>query len=188
MELAFRGKSGHAARPSSYDNPIYRLASCITALERKFPNANPSATVCSLTTIHGGNALNQVPDDATLTIDVRYVPTDDPVAIEQTVKSIAKQFNGSCKRLVCEPAFVIDSLNPFVQEFIKVYEGYTGRHVRAIEAPGSSDARFFSNKGVPVIMIRPEGGGLHGPDEYISLASLAEFTDILGIYLEKFER
>ena len=57
-----------------------------------------------------------------------------------------------------------------------------------MRAPGSSDARFITPKGIPVIMTRPDGGGLHGDDEWLSLSSLEEYYQILKQYVLTFKK
>jgi succinyl-diaminopimelate desuccinylase len=37
---------------------------------------------------------------------------------------------------------------------------------------GSSDAVSFLEAGIPVVEFGPEGAGHHGPDEWVSIASL----------------
>lgn len=183
LEITFAGKSGHAGRPHEYDNPILKLVAFIGDLHGRFPNSDPTQTVCSLTTVTAGQALNQVPDTARMTVDIRYVPSDKPELLEREVLALAKRHNGEVREVVREPAFRTNHSNPFVRQFIEIHESFTGRSVSYMSAPGSSDARFFTKKGVPVIMTRPEGGGLHAPDEWVSLTSLTEYTKILRAYL-----
>lgn len=57
------------------------------------------------------------------------------------------------------------------------------------EQEGASDARFASALEVPCIDLGPKGGGIHGTDEYIDLASMREFgeiyKEIVSILLKK---
>ena len=188
LEVLLDGKAGHAGRPLEYDNPVYKLGEFIPELRKLFTNSDQDKTVCSITTVKAGDALNQTPGAARLTLDIRFTPQDDPKRLIRDVSSIAGRHNGRVRELVCEPAFQISSTNAFIKDYARIYEARTGRNVSYKSAPGSSDARFFCQKQVPVIMARPEGGGLHGPNEWVSLASLIEYTDILHAFLEQFGR
>ncbi len=44
---------------------------------------------------------------------------------------------------------------------------------RVGELPGASDSRYFSPLGVDAVDFGPRGGGLHGPNEYVEVDSLA---------------
>jgi succinyl-diaminopimelate desuccinylase len=56
---------------------------------------------------------------------------------------------------------------------------------------GASDAAAFIGAGIPAVEFGPVGGGHHGPEEWVSLASLAryrraicDFIRALPIWLE----
>ena len=40
---------------------------------------------------------------------------------------------------------------------------------------GASDAASFIEAGIPAVEFGPAGGGHHGPDEWVSLASLSRY-------------
>ncbi len=177
------GTSGHSARPNEYDNPIYKAARFISEIEEKFDNHNIDKTTCSITVINGGDAYNQVPDNVELIIDIRYVSSDSPEKIHRSIEVIANKNHADTEVIVLEPAFSIDKDNHFIKEYIKFHRKFTNRQMHFDSSNGSSDARFFTAKGIPVIMTRPEGGGLHGLSEWVSVEGLNEFTNILEQYI-----
>lgn len=183
LELTMTGKSGHAARPLEYVNPIYDLSDVIQKLRQAFPNVDPLATTASLTVVQAGKTFNQVPDSARLVADIRYIPEDDPKQLIVTVTAIAAACNGTVRIIELEPPFKADPSDPRLRQFIRHYQDQTSRHIELINAPGATDARFFAPQATPVIMIRPDGGGLHAPDESVSLSSLVEFTEVLTTYI-----
>ena len=44
---------------------------------------------------------------------------------------------------------------------------------------GASDAASFRSAGIPAVEFGPRGGGHHGPDEWVSIASLAAYREAL---------
>lgn len=183
LEIISKGSSGHAARPYEYDNPIIKLTKIINELARKFPNLSKNKTTCSITKLSAGEALNQVPDTASVSIDIRYIPKDNSNELQQIIKNIAIKYDGHVNQLVCEPSFNIDIKNKYIRLYRDVHQQVTGRKMTSMQSSGSSDARFLSSLGIPVIMTRPEGGGLHGPNEYVSLNSLAEHYTVVENYV-----
>jgi acetylornithine deacetylase/succinyl-diaminopimelate desuccinylase-like protein len=70
-----------------------------------------------------------------------------------------------------------------VQQFVELYKSHTGRPIEYIKAHGSSDARYFDDIGIPVIMFRPDGGNAHGDGEWLSYESWQKFHTILEHYV-----
>jgi succinyl-diaminopimelate desuccinylase len=44
---------------------------------------------------------------------------------------------------------------------------------------GASDAIAFLQAGIPAVEFGPAGGGHHGPDEWVSISSLARYRQAL---------
>lgn len=185
LEVILQGFSGHTAVPSAYDNPILKLAKFIAAVEERFSNTDPQATTCSITMVKAGEALNQVPDTAHAFLDIRYVPEDDAQEIVATIEALAKQQKGTVKQLVLERPYSTNIENGAANDFLQIYKRLTGQKLQFGRALGSSDARFMDQRGRPIIMVRPKGGGLHAPDEHVSLASLEQYVRVLEVYLEE---
>jgi len=182
LEIICKGKSGHASRPYEYDNPIIKLTKIINELARKFPNSSKNKTTCSITKLSAGETLNQVPDTASVSIDIRYIPKNNSDELQQVIENIAIKYDGHVNQLVCEPSFNIDIKNKYIRLYRDIHQQVTGRKMTSMKSSGSSDARFLSSLGIPVIMTRPDGGGLHGPNEYISLSSLTEHYSVVEKY------
>jgi succinyl-diaminopimelate desuccinylase len=67
--------------------------------------------------------------------------------------------------------------NPLVRIACKILKDHQ-KPFEPCEQEGASDARYASEFGVPVIDLGPEGGRIHGNNEYIILDSLKEFSSI----------
>jgi succinyl-diaminopimelate desuccinylase len=48
---------------------------------------------------------------------------------------------------------------------------------------GASDAASFIEAGIPAVEFGASGGGHHGPDEWVSLSSLARYRGALGEFV-----
>jgi succinyl-diaminopimelate desuccinylase len=179
------GIAGHSSRPADFQNPIVPLAAFVADFEQMYPNADTTQTTGAITQFHSGAADNQVPGDGSLIIDVRYNPIDDPQIIIKAIEEAAAFRGLTIEQLDHGDAFRIEPTDLRFLEFKDVYKAQTGNELGMMIAHGSSDARFFAAKGVPVIMMRPTGGELHGDQEWIKQADLEQFYTILRTYVTK---
>ena len=53
------------------------------------------------------------------------------------------------------------------------------REVMSVGRDGASDAVAFMAAGIPAVEFGPAGGGHHGPDEWVSVSSLARYRRAL---------
>jgi succinyl-diaminopimelate desuccinylase len=66
------------------------------------------------------------------------------------------------------------------------------KQVMSVGRDGASDAVSFMAAGIPAVEFGPDGAGHHGPDEWVSISSLARyrrslvsFVRILPMWLER---
>jgi succinyl-diaminopimelate desuccinylase len=53
----------------------------------------------------------------------------------------------------------------------------------SIGRDGASDAISFLEAGIPAVEFGPVGGGHHGPEEWVSIASLERYRQALGDFV-----
>ena len=189
LRITIPGVAGHGARPWQTDSPILKLPEVIKRISGVFPNTDQEATTCSFTQVHGGEANNQVPSEASVILDIRFEPADKVDALKTKVADSLKDLGVSIEEAdVVGDSYATDINHESVKRFIEIHKDVTGVALGTMRAPGSSDARFITPKGIPVIMTRPDGGGLHGDDEWLSLSSLEEYYQILKQYVLTFKK
>jgi succinyl-diaminopimelate desuccinylase len=69
--------------------------------------------------------------------------------------------------------------NPYVVALSDVVGRLTGGESMSVGRDGASDAVSFLAAGVPAVEFGPAGAGHHGPDEWVSIASLARYRQAL---------
>jgi len=182
MRIEVRGKAAHGSTPWEGDNAVLKALDTFRLIEA-LPFARESSDLfdrpsINLGRIIGGDALNKVPDVCTIDVDVRYLPDQNPEAILAAVcelpdVTVVKTFRRSPAVVSREDPYVaalaeaLARVAPAAGESISV-----GRH-------GSSDAVSFLDAGVPAIEFGPVGGGHHGPEEWVSVASLERYRHAL---------
>lgn len=189
LKLGIFGTAGHGARPWLTDSPILKIGKVVSIINELFPNDDNESTTCSFTQIHGGSAHNQVPSLVDMVLDIRFQPSDKPDALLKQISSKLKPLGVKVTVTdVIGESYATDSGSVYVQKFVKSYSEVTGIDLGTMRAPGSSDARFIAALGIPVIMCRPLGGGLHADDEWISIPSLEKYYEVLKNYITTFKK
>ena len=130
--------------------------------------------------IQGGDALNKVPDFCTMVVDIRYLPNQDPAEILEQIRSIPDiEVMRTFTRV---PAYVPRS-NPYVVALVDAVGRLTRGESMSVGRDGASDAVSFLQEGIPAVEFGPSGAGHHGPDEWVSIASLARYRRALSDFI-----
>jgi succinyl-diaminopimelate desuccinylase len=74
---------------------------------------------------------------------------------------------------------MVDPELPFVQALCAATSSYADGEVLSVGRDGASDAVSFLRAGVPAVEFGPVGGGHHGPEEWVSVASLEGYRRAL---------
>jgi len=130
--------------------------------------------------IEGGDALNKVPDHCTMWCDVRYLPGQDPAVILEQVRQIP---DIEVQRTFVHPPVSVSRTDPYVLALKQAVSRSTDGEALSVGRDGASDAASFIGAGIPAVEYGPAGGGHHGPEEWVSLTSLARYRRSLGDFV-----
>ncbi|MCA9342499.1 M20 family metallopeptidase [Candidatus Saccharibacteria bacterium] len=188
LELTVQGKAHHGSRPWEGDGAASKMVKFLSEVEELFDMSNTVNSTVTIAKINSGDSENKGPATADCTLDIRYKSQDDLTRIYKHLNSLFLKYDVSIKNEKNGQDYVLDKLNPYVQQFIKIYKKENNGIINFTRAHGSSDARFFAEKNIPVIMLRPDGGGAHGDEEWISKESIEKFYKLLKKFVTKFSR
>lgn len=185
IEVEVFGKTAHASRPWEGKNALTQAAQGMIALQKMFAeskNKTSWKTTVVPTMINGGIAGNQIPDKVTVKIDIRYIPADTQKDILRRIK---KCFIGSTVRTLkhaepfslCHDASLIRDMQSCARDVL-------GKTLPLERYHSSCDARFFSAQNIPVIIMRPLGGGAHSENEWVSLKGLEQYAQFIERWVE----
>ena len=184
LQLRANGRSHHGSRPWEGDGAANKLLAFLTGLSTAFdPSSRDNSTFVVSQLQAGNTALNQGPAEAFAGIDIRYKDADDFARIRQIISKLLQQYGIDILHEEVGRNFVLNTEAPLVQQFVGVYKSHMGRPIEFTKAHGSSDARYFDDIGIPVIMFRPDGGNAHGDGEWLSYESWQKFHTILEHYV-----
>ncbi|MBU3965191.1 M20/M25/M40 family metallo-hydrolase [Patescibacteria group bacterium] len=187
------GKSSHGSRPWLGENAILKLMAFYQELEKIFPplkkikSLYQEGITVNLGKISGGKSINAVPDSAEMYLDIRYSEKSDKQRIINEMKMLTEKFELNFKITDDAEIFETDPNNSYIQSFKSVAKKIIARKVKIIKSTGAGDNRFFSTKGMPVIILGPNFGGEHGPNEWVEIKSLERFYQILKEFIEQID-
>jgi succinyl-diaminopimelate desuccinylase len=176
MRLRVEGLAAHGSTPWLGENAILRAVDVFRAIQ-SLPFASQSSELfdrpsINLGRILGGDALNKVPDTCFIDVDVRHLPEQDPDAILAEVGGIqGATIVSTFKR----PPALVDPDSPYVQALCEAAAPHHDGDVTSVGRDGASDAVSFLRVGIPAVEFGPIGGGHHGPEEWVSVTSLASY-------------
>jgi acetylornithine deacetylase len=82
----------------------------------------------------------------------------------------------------CEGA-VVDAGEPVVQALGDAYARLHGERPGLVATTATTDARHFVRAGIPAVCFGPRGEAYHGIDERVSLRSVTESAQVLGLFI-----
>ena len=142
-------------------------------LIKKYPlpkSSNEYQTSINLSSLNGGLQTNQVPDTATMKLDIRFVAKDNP----QDFIDIIKKTNNNIeiKTILSGPVFKTDLYNKDIKKYLKVCKKILNKDIEIIGCESTSDAVYFSEHNIPTIIMNPDGYYPHCENEYVNKESL----------------
>ena len=105
-----------------------------------------------------------------------YLPGQDAREILAQVRQIP---DIEVERTFIHPSVGVSRHNPYVHALSEAVARATRGEVMSVGRDGASDAASFIEAGIPAVEFGPAGGGHHGPDEWVSLQSLASYRQAL---------
>ena len=73
------------------------------------------------------------------------------------------------------PPALVDPTSPFVRALCDAASPHHPERVTSVGRDGASDAVSFLRAGIPAVEFGPVGAGHHGPEEWVSIPSLASY-------------
>ncbi len=183
------GDPGHASRPWEGDSALLKMINFLKELEGHFSNKAYSEetfdSTLNIGKIEGGKATNQIASSAKAGIDIRFPDREEEKKITNLLKRMERNYEGiKVEKVVSGSSFHCDLEHRFCKTFTTEAQKL-GKKVSSQLAHGSSDARFFAQKQIPTMMIKPDGGGSHSSEEWVDLKDLKDYCSVLRGFIKK---
>jgi succinyl-diaminopimelate desuccinylase len=184
MSIEVHGRAAHSSTPWLGDNAVLKAIDVFRAIET-LPFSRESSEMfdrpsINLGRIMGGDALNKVPDECTMAVDIRYLPGQDPAEILGQIESIPEI---DVTRTFIWPPVSVARSDPYVRALREAVARSIRGEAMSVGRDGASDAASFLGAGIPAVEFGPGGAGHHGPEEWVSLSSMARYRRALGDFI-----
>jgi succinyl-diaminopimelate desuccinylase len=184
MSIEVHGRAAHSSTPWLGDNAVLKAIDVFRAIET-LPFSRESSEMfdrpsINLGRIMGGDALNKVPDECTMAVDIRYLPGQDPAEILAQIESIPEI---DVTRTFIWPPVSVARSDPYVRALREAVARSIRGEAMSVGRDGASDAASFLGAGIPAVEFGPGGAGHHGPQEWVSLSSMARYRRALGDFI-----
>ncbi len=192
VDISAFGTSAHGARPWLGDSAISLLVEYLHDFSTWFSQTIPQKdgnnyfTTMNIGTINGGTTPNQVSESAHATLDIRFVTDQDAQKILDYLKhhTVNKKISVTVK--MHEQNVETDVHEHWYAEtqrlinVLGITQGPGGEKL----GHGSTDGRYFSPFGIPVITTRPPGGAQHSDKEWASKRGLEDLERLILALME----
>jgi succinyl-diaminopimelate desuccinylase len=173
VEVVFRGRAAHAARPWLGENAITKAGEFLATLHEREPEevmveGLSFYEVMTPTLASGGRAANVVPDSFRINVNYRFAPGKDHADVRQTFEELLAPFGASASFEVVDyaPSGPVALENPVLRRFLA-----DGVEVRPKQA--WTDVARFAQHGVAAANFGPgTPAQAHQTDEWASLSLL----------------
>ncbi len=185
IKLKVKGSQCHSARADECENVIFNLCKIVQKIEsiKIDEESDPAFPPTSInpTMISSGVAPNIIPGDGEILIDVRntpYVSLEDIMsALEGKLVDLKEKYNIEKVEVLAKP-FKTSADSKLVRTLVEVIMNVTGRKPRMNAYGGSSDAKFFADRGIQVAEVGVDDKTLHHADEWASIDTLVKLVDV----------
>lgn len=190
VQVDFHGVQGHASRPWEGVNAADQKWRFQASLRRKFPEIlEPDLDATSLNFSYGDEGQgegrrsgNSVASDAMTYMDWRF---SKPGEKERIIKAIKRRLPSGATIIYPAEAYLslVDVNDPRVKLFTDLLTEVTGEPVIPSHESGATDARFFTQYGIPAVVLSAPSGLSHNDGEWTSSQGNLDYQDALARYL-----
>lgn len=192
FECSAKGKSAHASRKWHGESAIELLIEFLTDLKSSFesqygiPNEqNDWIPTLNIGKIDGGEAYNSVSLNANAGIDIRFPAPFTPADFKSFLSKIAKKHSIKVTPSVQGFPTKIEQSNVYLKNLETVFTDMFNKKPELYKTHGASDGRFFGERSIPIVSIKPTASEIHQEEEWIDVKELEIFRDLIVAWIKK---
>jgi acetylornithine deacetylase len=204
--IRITGRTGHSAMPHRAANAVFVAARIVARLEEMAQELarfiydgiafDPPYSTLHVGSLHGGTALNLVPDQAVIEFEIRSVPGADVAGLMKQIDAFIDEQRLSLKRAAAEADIVIEDMS--------AYPGLAPSSSRAAviavaelaQVPAGTEtvsfgteAGLYSEALIPTVVCGPgDMARAHKADEWIGLDELSCANRMMERLARKLDR
>lgn len=203
LRASCRGLAAHSAHPDRGQNAIHLGADLVRMIRARQagieatgprdPGYEVPYTTLHVGTIHGGTALNIVPDHCGLELEIRNIPADDATLHIHGLREQAGRIALEARQHGPGAEIHIEVINeypgldtPEDSDIVELVAGITGDRQCIKVGFGSEGGLFSQRLKIPTVVCGP--GSIeqaHTPDEYLTTDQLSRCDRMMDALLER---
>jgi len=184
IDLIAHGKGGHSSRPWALDNPIPKLCEAYLKFASAWDSgADPDEhwrTVLSPTVLRASNVRNVVSDTACMHFSCRYTTMSE---YRRAVKMLEETTGLEVKAHPGRPPVENKPGDPEIAALLKAMDAAIPGGVREGRMSAATDASYYAQLDIPIVIFAADGGEPHSDREWGSLSSLDAYADFFFNYI-----
>jgi acetylornithine deacetylase len=190
--VIFTGRGGHSALPHRAANAVLAAARLVAVLgdladataktglrDEAF---DPPYSTIHVGSLHGGTALNLVPERAVVEFEIRDVPGADVVALLAKIDSAIADLRCDLKAQAAEAEVIVEDISSYPALMTSGDHAAVATVQRLAESSTpagtvsfGTEAGIYAKAGIPTVVCGPgDIGRAHKADEWIGLDELAQ--------------
>src|SRR5947209_4268694 len=149
LRIDVHGRAAHSSTTWLGDNAVLKAVDVFRAIE-SLPFARESSEMfdrpsINLGRIAGGDAVNKVPDECSMVVDIRYLPGQRPEEILEQVRAIP---DIDVTRTFIHPTVTVSPNDPYVRALRQAVARFVDGERISVGRDGASDAAAFLSAGI----------------------------------------
>lgn len=189
--VIFTGRGGHSALPHRAANAVIAAARFCTFLDDlaektrqglQAESFEPPYTTIHVGSLHGGTALNLVPDKAIVEFEIRDIPGADVAGLMRGIEAWIASQDAVLKRQAEEAGIAMEPrssypvlMTPMQGAAVAAVQSLTGENTPAGTVSFGTEAGIYAKAGIPTVVCGPgDIGRAHKADEWIGIDELNE--------------
>ncbi|KAK1625057.1 diaminopropionate ammonia-lyase [Colletotrichum phormii] len=198
VEIDILGVAAHGSRPEDGVDAIL-LAGAVQTAFLEYSKALPSDSRLGKASLHagliqGGEEPSSYPELCTLTVEFRTIPAQTTQSIlgdiESILTSIAKSkpdFRYAAPRMTfSRPPLGQSPDDEFIKTFISATSKCLGEAQKPVACSFWCDAALLNEIGIPSVVYGLRSFGIHGKEEWVSVASIREVASVIEVVIHDF--
>jgi glutamate carboxypeptidase len=177
LRVTAHGRAAHAgSNPDAGANALLALAEAARAAAALHEPRGTQALSVVPTRIRAGAAVNVVPAEGELIVDMRATSERSFAAVMQAIRESAQTARLEVELIRCWPGMDTSEASSDLLEAAGARVGY---QIVGVARGGASDASHFASA-IPLTIdgLGPRGGHAHSPEEYVYAPSLRERAEL----------
>lgn len=181
--LTATGAAGHGSRPWQASNALHDLMDALVEIRQTLQEPEPDGTTYNIGMIHGGDAPNRVPGEATADLEIRPINQQDRDHYTALLKQLCARNGVTIVERAHVDPLVHNMDHPCMVAFRDCMRTVLGKDPGATRSFAGSDARYLLQRGIPTAVFYPAGGNHHADNEWLAAEALSQLADIVERYI-----